>query len=115
MLSPARFSPLPTHAAWRHQDTRTGFEVAQFELRPSGGFRVFGCTNAVEADQCWTVQYEMDIDADWTTRRAVIVGRSADGPRRTLLEPTASVTGGSTVAGPSTSMAASMSTWSPRP
>ena len=84
--SQARFAPLPTSAAWRHQGARTGFEVAQFEPRAPQGYRVFGCTTAVEADQCWTVQYEIDIDADWTTRRAVIVGRSADGPRRTVLE-----------------------------
>ena len=82
----ARFTTLPTSAAWQHQDARTGFEVAQFEPRSSQGYRVFGCTTAVEAEKCWTVQYEIDIDADWTTRRAVIVGRSADGPRRTVLE-----------------------------
>lgn len=79
------FEMLPTSAAWSHQGARTGFEVAFFEAH-TWGYRIRGGTAAVEAGGAWTVQYEIDVAADWTTRRAVIMGRSVEGAQRRLLE-----------------------------
>ncbi|MGN9836733.1 putative glycolipid-binding domain-containing protein [Nonomuraea sp. H19] len=79
------FAPPPETAAWRHLDARTGFEVVYF--RPQhGGHRIEGCTTAVEEGVTWAVDYVIDVDPSWTTRRAEITGRSAAGSRRTTLE-----------------------------
>ncbi|TYB59809.1 putative glycolipid-binding domain-containing protein [Nonomuraea sp. PA05] len=75
------FAPLPQTAAWRHHTARAGFEVAYF--RPP---RVEGCTTAVEDGHTWVVDYVIDLDAAWVTRRARITSRSAAGARSTLLE-----------------------------
>ncbi|MFB4282558.1 MULTISPECIES: putative glycolipid-binding domain-containing protein [unclassified Nonomuraea] len=75
------FAPLPETAAWRHLDARTGFEVVRFH-----GRRIEGCTTAVEDGLAWIVDYVIDVDATWATRRARITGRTASRTRRTLVE-----------------------------
>ncbi|MEV0617219.1 putative glycolipid-binding domain-containing protein [Nonomuraea sp. NPDC050404] len=79
------FAPLPVTAAWRHQDARTGFEVAYF-FPGADGHRLEGCTTAVEAGLTWAVDYSIDVDTAWATRRASVTCRSAAGTRHTLLE-----------------------------
>ena len=79
------FSALPTTAAWQHRDARLGFEVACFQ--PAGrGYRIDGCTTAVQDGQAWVVSYAIRLDQTWTTRSARITGRSAAGIRRARLE-----------------------------
>jgi uncharacterized protein len=53
----AAFGQLPPTAAWRHVDAREGFEVA-FLQTGDGGYRLDGCTTAVEDGQAWLVGYE---------------------------------------------------------
>jgi uncharacterized protein len=79
------FRPLPRTAAWHHYGARLGFEVAYFEPYP-GGHRVWGCTAAVEAGATWVVEYKISVDDRWGTRRAEVMGRSAEGTRSTVLE-----------------------------
>ena len=79
------FSVLPTQAAWRHHDARDGFEVAYFE-RQGDGWRLHGCTTAVEDGQSWAVDYQLDVDANWITRTARITSHSATGRRQVVLE-----------------------------
>ncbi|MFC7590003.1 putative glycolipid-binding domain-containing protein [Nonomuraea antimicrobica] len=76
---------LPEGAAWRHLDARVGFEVTYF-LAQEDGYRVEGCTTAVEDRLSWIVEYAIDVDAAWRTRRARVTSRSASGRRRTLIE-----------------------------
>jgi uncharacterized protein len=79
------FTSPPAGAAWRHQDARSGFETVFFEPR-DGGWRIAGCTSAVEDDEPWYVEYAIDVDDTWTTRTARIDGRSSAGTSSTLLE-----------------------------
>ena len=79
------FTSPPAGAAWRHQDARSGFETVFFEPR-NGGWRIVGCTSAVEDDEPWYVEYAIDVDDTWTTRTAQVDGRSSAGSSRTLLE-----------------------------
>jgi hypothetical protein len=79
------FASLPATAAWQHQDARSGFEVVFFELL-ADGYRIEGCTTAVEDGATWIVGYEIVLDAAWTTRSAHISGRSASGSRSATLE-----------------------------
>jgi hypothetical protein len=75
----------PGSAAWRHEGLRSGFEVVYFH--PSeGGYRVEGCTTAIEDGQAWIADYEIRLDPTWTTRRASISSRSGAGRRTTVLE-----------------------------
>jgi uncharacterized protein len=76
---------LPTAAAWRHLDARTGFEVL-FPSRSREGYRLEGHATAVEEEEAWGVRYSLELDANWTTRFAHIVGRSAGGEREIHLE-----------------------------
>jgi uncharacterized protein len=78
------FLPPPPAAAWQHRDARVGFEVAYFH-RVGDGFHVEGSTTAVEAGQAWAVDYEIWLDATWTTREARITGLSASGRSFTTL------------------------------
>ncbi|MFD3520085.1 putative glycolipid-binding domain-containing protein [Streptomyces sp. NPDC058653] len=79
------FLPLPATATWAHEHARRGFEVVYF--RPSGdGHHLVGCTTAVEDGRTWTVDYDITLDADWVTRRAVVTGRSDEGTRSTVLQ-----------------------------
>ncbi|RAJ69280.1 hypothetical protein K378_02170 [Streptomyces sp. Amel2xB2] len=74
------FRDPPKTAAWQHIKARTGFEVVYFQ--PSAdGWRVNGCTTAVEDGRTWSVEYELELDAAWATRGAHLAGRSADGHR----------------------------------
>jgi uncharacterized protein len=79
------FSPPPSFAAWHHQQARTGFEVAHVEARgdadhrPAGGWRVEGCTTALEEGAAWIVDYAIVVDAHWATRRAEVRSRSSSG------------------------------------
>jgi hypothetical protein len=79
------FDALPDTAAWTHHQARTGFEVVYFHLL-EGGYRIEGCTTAVEDGQTWIVDYEIRLDEAWRSRRARVTGRSASGARSTTLE-----------------------------
>ncbi|TDC88921.1 hypothetical protein E1292_45100 [Nonomuraea deserti] len=80
------FAPPPETAAWRHLGARTGFEVVCFRPAGGGGHRIEGCTTAVEDGMTWAVDYAIEVDRDWVTRRAEIRSRSAAGSRHTVLE-----------------------------
>jgi hypothetical protein len=71
--------PLPPFAAWRHRDAREGFEIV-FLTRLPDGYRLEGGTTAVEDRAAWKVDYRIDLDANWLTRGARVVGRSEAGP-----------------------------------
>jgi uncharacterized protein len=75
----------PAAAAWQHRDARSGFEVAFFHLLDDG-CRIEGSTTAVEDGVAWIVDYEILLDAAWTTRSARISGRSASGSRSAALD-----------------------------
>jgi hypothetical protein len=70
------FHALPDIAAWAHDDARTGFEVTWFARRPDG-YRLRGCTTALEDGAVWTVSYDLEVDDTWCTRSARITGRTA--------------------------------------
>ena len=78
------FAPLPATAAWKHREARAGFEVAHFEALGEG-YRVAGTTTAAEAGSTWIVEYLIELDSRWRTRRASITGRSSLGVSRTVL------------------------------
>ena len=79
------FAAPPPTAAWRHQDARSGFEVAYFHLLDDG-YRIEGCTTAIEGGHTWAVDYAIALDMNWTTRRARISGRSVSGLHSVVLE-----------------------------
>ncbi len=79
------FAAPPPTAAWLHQGARSGFEVVWFQP-DHDGWRVSGCTTAVEDGQVWAVDYDITVDAFWTTRRAEINGQSPAGSASTVLE-----------------------------
>lgn len=72
-----RFVDPPPIAAWQHHDARTGFEVTTITPRPDG-YVLTGTTAAVEDDTVWSVEYEIVLDAGWTTRTARV--SSLSGP-----------------------------------
>jgi hypothetical protein len=76
---------LPATAAWHHLGAREGFEVV-FPSREPGGYRVEGHSTAVEEGDVWGVRYAIALDANWTTRSARVVGRSALGSHEVRLE-----------------------------
>ena len=79
------FRDLPPTAAWQHRDARDGFEVVFLE--PDGtGCRLEGNTAAVEDGEAWTVQYVINLAADWSTRSAHVSGRSFSGSHVLALE-----------------------------
>lgn len=57
-----------------------------FFHRLDDGFRIQGCTTAVEDGATWIVDYEIVLDATWTTRSAQVCGRSAAGTRSAVIE-----------------------------
>ena len=63
------FQAPPEQAAWRHLSAREGFEVV-FLRAADGGVSCRGCTSAVEAGRAWFVEYAIELDAAWRTRRA---------------------------------------------
>jgi hypothetical protein len=79
------FVALPATAAWQHQDARAGFEVVYFHLLDDG-CRIEGCTTAIEDGETWAVDYAIQLDTTWTTRRAGISGRSAAGTHLTVIQ-----------------------------
>ena len=50
------------------------------------GYRIEGCTTAIEDGQTWAVHYAVRLDSSWTTRSAHLSGQSAAGSRSTELE-----------------------------
>ena len=79
------FSDLPPSAAWRHQDARSGFEVA-FTQRSDNGCLLTGCTTAVEDGQAWIVEYRIRVDGAWRTRSARLRGSASGGRYAVALE-----------------------------
>ena len=75
----------PPSAAWAHRGARQGFEVAFFE-RNEGGHLISGCTTALEDAQMWVVDYQIQLDPQWISRRARVTGRSVAGSRTVVLE-----------------------------
>lgn len=69
-------SELPSTAAWRHRDTRLGFEVL-FVRHDRGCLRLEGYSTAVEEDEAWAIRYDLTVDERWVTRSAHVVARSA--------------------------------------
>ncbi|WP_436787670.1 putative glycolipid-binding domain-containing protein [Yinghuangia sp. YIM S10712] len=63
------FASPPATAAWQHCDARTGFEVVTI-VRLGDGWRLRGATTAVEDERPWAVDYAIDVDDQWRTRRA---------------------------------------------
>lgn len=76
--SATSWAPPPASAAWRHIVARTGFEVAFFQPRGSG-WLLEGTTVAEEDRVTWVVDYRIEVDATWTTRRARVASRSEGG------------------------------------
>lgn len=83
MLMPSL--PLPPTAAWQHLGGRVGFEVGYLE-HSDGGYRLHGCTTAVDQGQSWIVAYDISCDGHWRTRRVRVTGTSATGTTSLLLE-----------------------------
>jgi len=79
------FLPLPTSAAWLHQDARSGFEVVRFQPLDDGHL-LTGTTTAVEDGQPWIVDYEIRVAPSWRTRSARVTGRSDTGLHTRLIE-----------------------------
>lgn len=76
---------LPRFAAWRHRDTRDGFEVVFFDAR-DGRVRMEGHTTAVEDGEPFANGYEIEVDERWRTRSAKVWGRSSYGTRTVRLQ-----------------------------
>ena len=79
------FLELPPWAAWRHHPERQGFEVV-FVHRSSDCHRVHGTTTAVEGGVPVVVEFHIEVDAGWHTRRAEVHCVSRAGHRRVVLE-----------------------------
>ncbi|QFG22735.1 putative glycolipid-binding domain-containing protein [Actinomadura sp. WMMB 499] len=79
------FTDPPSTAAWLHCDARTGFEVVRTS-RLGGGWRLRGATTAVEDGRAWAVDYEIDVDERWCTRRARVSRLLEDGPATVTVE-----------------------------
>jgi hypothetical protein len=75
------FASPPAMAAWRHCDSRDGFEVARFEVT-GDAIRIVGATAAVVDGEGWIAEYELELGPDWITRRATV----GDGTKHTILE-----------------------------
>jgi uncharacterized protein len=71
----------PGSAAWHHQTARAGFEVVFLRVARDAMY-CEGCTTAVEEGEAWFVEYEIELDAKWRTRRAYVRGRSRSGAVR---------------------------------
>src|SRR4051812_48641089 len=79
------FSAVPPNAPWRHEDARSGFEVAFFGP-DDDGLLLSGCTTAVEDDQAWVVGYLIRLDARWQNSSAFVRGRSGGEERSVALD-----------------------------
>src|SRR3712207_3202319 len=71
----------PGTAAWQHQLARSGFE-AVFMRAARDAINCEGCTTAIEDGEAWFVEYEIELDAKWRTKRAYVRGRSGAGVER---------------------------------
>jgi len=85
MVIDMSFQAPPATAAWKHRESRLGFEVVYFQPLDEG-LQIYGCTTAIEDGRTWVIEYDITLDATWTTRGARITGRSASGARSLLLE-----------------------------
>jgi hypothetical protein len=81
----------PLAAAWRHQTARDGFEIVYIR-QMAGGYRLQGCTTAVEGGQAWVVGYSINVDESWRTRTAHVWTDSAAGASQARLESDAAGT-----------------------
>ena len=81
----AAFEHLPPTAAWRHEVSREGHEVAYFRTVP-GGLRLEGVTAAVEDRRAWIVGYQIMVDDQWRTRSARVWARSRSGEHEVRVE-----------------------------
>ena len=79
------FGELPVSAAWRHRDSREGFESV-FLATDRSGCQLAGLTCAVEDGQAWSVRYAISLDERWTTRAVEVWSWSSSGARRLRLE-----------------------------
>lgn len=75
------FRALPAAASWTHAGVRTGFEV----LFTAPG-RLRGRTSAREQESTWYVGYDIEVNADWTTRTVHAVSSTVAGDRAVRLE-----------------------------
>jgi uncharacterized protein len=78
------FADPPATAAWRHVDASDGFEVVFCE-RAGDGWRVRGHVAAVEDGVPWAVDYEIVVDAAWSTRLARVTAHAEGGTAATRL------------------------------
>ena len=76
---------LPTSAAWRHEDARSGFECC-FVSRTGDAWVLEGHTAAVERGTAWAVHYTVSVDDQWRTRRALVTSQTAIGSSDVGLE-----------------------------
>jgi uncharacterized protein len=76
---------LPLMAAWRHVDTREGFEVL-FLRRELGGYKLDGYSTAVQDGEAWGIRYALLVDDAWVTRSAHVLGQSAHGRHEVRIE-----------------------------
>ena len=76
---------LPAIAAWRHLGARQGFEVV-FLRREGDGYRLDGQSTCLEEGEAWGSRYAVAVDAEWSTRSAVVVGLSSAGAYEVRLE-----------------------------
>lgn len=79
------FGDPPPSAAWRHQDGRSGFEIAFFR-KLDDGWQIEGSTTAIEDGHGWAVAYAIRLDRTWATRSAYLSGRSASGSHSSFVE-----------------------------
>jgi hypothetical protein len=75
------FADPPAFAAWRHCESRSGFEVVFLSARRAEGGSV-----AVEGSDGWSAQYAIELDDDWVTTGARVSARSATGHHDVELE-----------------------------
>ena len=76
---------LPAVAAFRHVDTREGFEVL-FLQEDAAGYRFDGHSTGLLDGGAWAIRYSILVDEAWTTRSAHVVGRSSRGEQAVQLE-----------------------------
>jgi len=68
------FAEPPAHAAWRHCDSREGFEVLFISPR----WRAEGSTSALDEGVPWAVRYAIDVSPEWITRAARVANLTAE-------------------------------------
>jgi hypothetical protein len=63
--------PLPRQAVWRHHTAREALEVVSSETTAEG-ITLRGVVTGVEDGVVYALAYEIEADADWRTRAAVV-------------------------------------------